>query len=268
MKKRGRIWSVVIAVVVIVVFVVFVNMFADRAVKAGIESAATNKLNVPVAIGDLDLSLLGGRITFGGLSVGNPPGYEHDRLLELGRAYIDADVTSLLSDVVNISTVDLSGVKLVIEQKSLTGNNLQEVLKTVSSSGAEAEEGTGARKLHIDRLDISDITVRVKLLPVPGKADTLTIKVAPISMTDLGGDDKLDTAALTGRVLAAIAAGVAGQGRDVLPTEILGPMQSQLKDLEALPSEILKEGADAVKQAEDVGKDITAGIKGLFRKKE
>jgi hypothetical protein len=212
--------------------------------------------------------LLGGRITFGELSIGNPPGYEHDKLLELGHAHIDADVKSLLSDVVNVSAVDLSGVNLVLEQKSLTGNNLQEVLKTVSSSGSEAEEGTGARKLHIDRLDISDITVRVKLLPVPGKADTLTIKVAPISMTDLGGDDKLDTAALSGKVLAAIAAGVASQGKDVLPTEILGPMQSQLKDLEVLPSEIFKEGADAVKQAEDVGKDITEGIKGLFRKKK
>ena len=53
-------------------------------------------------------------------------------------------------------------------------------------------------------LDIAAVAIRlnkplgVRLLPIPGKEDTLTIKLSPITMTNLGADDKLDIAMLSG----------------------------------------------------------------------
>jgi hypothetical protein len=50
---------VVLAILVLTaVIVVAVNLFADRAVKAGIESAATRALNVEVSMSDVDLSII------------------------------------------------------------------------------------------------------------------------------------------------------------------------------------------------------------------
>jgi uncharacterized protein involved in outer membrane biogenesis len=259
-------WIVAVVVVAVVVVILAVNMFADRAVKAGIEAAATEKLKVPVAVGDVDLSILAGRIAMSDLSIDNPPGYKHERLLELDRASVKADIKSLLSDTVLVSEIKLDGVDLVIEQKDIRTNNLQEVLKTVSAaSGPESPPGEAqGRKLHIDTLEISDITVNLKLLPIPGKADTVTVNIDPIKMTDLGSDDKLDTAALSAKVLYAIAAGVAKQAGGKLPLEVLGPMKSELAKVGALKEEVLKEGTELLEKAEGMGEEVTGGIKKIF----
>ena len=70
--------------------------------------------------------------------------------------------------------------------------------------------------------------VQAKLLPIPGKADTVTLKLDPIIMTDLGSDDKMDVAKLTGKILLAIATGVAKQGVGLLPDSVTDAMGTTL----------------------------------------
>ena len=111
------------------------------------------------------------------------------------------------------------------------------------------EAAKPTRKLHIDTLEITNVTVRVKLLPVPGKADTLSLKLAPIRMTGLDG---LDTGQLTGKILLAIAGGIAEQGSPLLPAEMTAGMKKAVKFAE--------EG----KKLLEKGKSIIKGFKGLF----
>jgi len=259
-------WIVFGLVVIVVVVLLAVNMFADRAVKAGIEASATKKLNVPVAVGDVNLSFLAGRIDLAGLSIDNPPGYRHEKMLELDRASVKADIKSLLSDTVRVNEIKLDGVDLVIEQKDLKSNNLQEVLKTVSAeSGTQPPAGESAgRRLNIDFLEITNITVRVKPLPIPGTADTVTVKIDPITMTDLGSDSKLDTAALSVKVLYAIAAGVTKQAGGRLPGQVLGPLTTELSKVGLLQGEVLKKGTELLEKAEEMGEEVTGGIKKIF----
>ena len=87
-------------------------------------------------------------------------------------------------------------------------------------------------------------------------------------MTDLGGDNKLDVAALSGKILVALAGGIAEQGAGVLPDEIIGPLSDQLKRLGGLSGALLDEGARILKEGTDLGKDITEGLKGLLKPKE
>jgi hypothetical protein len=131
----------------------------------------------------------------------------------------------------------------------------------------EQREPSG-KKLHIDNLELSEVTVRVKLLPVSGKSDTVTLKLKPIKMTDLGGDNKLDVEALSGKILVALGGGIAEQGAGVLPDEIIGSLSDQLKRLGALSGAWLDEGGRILKESTDLGKDITKGLKGLFKPKE
>jgi hypothetical protein len=275
MKKALKNLRIILLVIVIAVAaaIVIFDLFADRIVKMGIEAAATKTLNVRVSVDNAKLSIMGGRLALQNLLIDNPPGYEHDKLLELKDATIAVDVRSLLSDVVHIREIKLDGADVVLEQRGISGNNLQDVIKAIPS-GPEAEGGPGAagKKLHIDNLEISNITVKVKLLPVPGKADTVTLKLSPIRMTNLGSDNKLDTAVLSGKILLAIASGVAKEGVGVLPKEMVDAMGSTLGKTIDLSKKIIEDrgkiGKELIKDTEDIGKGITEGLKGLLKPKK
>ncbi|MHC4155545.1 MAG: DUF748 domain-containing protein [Planctomycetota bacterium] len=268
MKKSLKVVRIILLVVVILMVVVAaaIRLFADRAVKMGIEKAGSKALNVGVKVQDVDLSILGGSIGFQNLAVDNPPGYQHEKLLELKDAYIAVNIKSLLSDVVNIKDIKLVGADLVVEQKGISSNNLRDLMKSIPAK-QEKQEPSG-KKLRIDNLELSEVTVRVKLLPVSGKSDTVTLKLKPIKMTDLGGDNKLDVEALSRKILVALAGGIAEQGAGVLPDEIIGSLSDQLKRLGALSGAWLDEGGRILKESTDLGKDITKGLKGLFKPKE
>lgn len=276
MKGARKILSVVLGVIVVLVvlIVVLVHLFGNSVLKAGIETAASKSLNVGVSIDDVDLSIMGGKIGFQKLVIDNPPGYQHDKLLELGDARIAVEIGSLLTDTVNIKEIKLDGLNVVVEQKGLS-NNLQDIIKAIPKPEAKEGEEPAGKKLHIDNLEITNTKVKVKLLPVPGKTDTVTLPLSTIKMTDLGGDNKLNTAALVGKVLLAIAGGIAKEGADVLPKEMIDSLASELKRLEEVTSvlldeggKILKEGKDVGKEAIETGKDIAEGIKGILKPKK
>jgi len=260
---------VLLAILILVIAaLVLIDIFGERAVKIGIEAAATKTLNVGVSIDEVELSIMGGKLGIENLSINNPTGYQYEKLLELKDGEIQVEVRSLLSDVVEIREIKLDGVKLVLEQKGLS-NNLQEIIKTISArSKAKDEPKKVGKKLHIDNLEITNVVVKVKLLPVPGKIDTIPLKLSPIKMTDLGSDNKLDTAALTGKILLALADAVAKQGIGVLPKEILDPMKKTLETTLDIGKAATKEGGKLIEAGKDVGKGVVEGLKGLLKPKK
>jgi hypothetical protein len=272
MKKLRKVLIILLVVIValVVVVVVLVNLFADRAVKIGIESAATKALNVGVTVDDAKLSIMAGKLALGNLVINNPPGYQYDKLLRLQNAKIEVDIGSLLRDTVNIKEIKLDGAEVTLEQKGITGNNLQDIIKSLPSAPkTEAGAQPSGKKLHIDNLELSNVTVKAKLLPIPGKVDTVTLKLAPIKMTNLGGDNKLDTAALSSKILVAITQGIAEQGAGILPDDMLGSLKSTLAKTAELGKEVLKTGEnlgkDVLKTTENLGKGVTEGLKGLLK---
>lgn len=136
--------------------------------------------------------------------------------------------------------------------------------------------------MHIDELVISNTTVKVKVLPVPGKLDTIPLKLATIRMTNLGSDNKLDAAVLTGKILSAIARGIAEQGAGILPDDLVNGLSTALGKTLDLGKDVIKGGADVGKKviegagdagkkvlegAGDIGKGIGEGLKGLLKPK-
>jgi len=275
MKNARKILRTVLYVIVVLVvcIVVLVHLVGNSVLKAGIETVASKTLNVAVTVDDLDFSVLGGKVGFQNLVIDNPPGYKYDRLLEVGDARIAVSIASLLKDTVNIKEIMFDGVNVVIEQKGLT-NNLQDIInaipKTEPKPEAEPEDTTGkpAKKLHIDRLEITNVTVKANLLPVPGKAGTVTIKLDPILMTDLGADDKLDLAALTGKILLAITKGVAKQGAGLLPEGMTDTMKGTLDKTAEVGKAATEEGKKLLEKGTDAGKGLIEGFKGLLKPRE
>lgn len=271
-KVSKVIFTVVLVIVVVaVVIVVAVSLFANIALKTAIESAGSSALHVKVKVQDVDLSIGAGKLGLKNLTINNPPGYEHPRLLELQDAGITVQLWSLAGDVVKIKEIKLDGVKLVVEQKGLS-NNLHDIIKAMPSSASADQNKPSGKKLHIDNLEITNVTAMVKLLPVPGKADTITLKLAPIKMTNLGSDNKLNLAELTGKILLAMAEGIVEQGAGILPEDMVKTINSGLGKAIDLGKGIFGEGKGAgekvLKGTENIGKGLQEGLGGLLKKKE
>jgi len=202
--------------------------------------------------------------------IDNPPGYTHDKLLEVDDARIAVSIGSLLGDTVNIKEIMFDGVDVVLEQKDLINNNLQDIIKAIPKGEPGTKDATEkpAKKLHIDNLEITNVTVKAKLLPIPGKADTVTLKLNPIRMTDLGSDEKMDVAKLSGKILLAIATGVAEQGAGKLPKGMTDGMKATLSKATELGKTAVEESKKLLEESKDKGKELIKGIKGLLPTKK
>jgi uncharacterized protein involved in outer membrane biogenesis len=271
MKSIRKILRIVVLAIValIVCIVILIHLFGNSLLKTGIETAATKTLSVGVSINDMDFSILRAKVGFQDLVIDNPPGYKHDRLLEVADARIAVSTGSLLKNTINIKEIMLDGVNVVLEQKGVTSNNLQDIIKAIPKSEEPKDQTKkGGKKLHIDKLELNNITVKAKLLPVPGKVDTVTLKLDPIVMTDLGSDDKLDVAELTGKILLAIATGVAKQGVGILPKGITDAMSTTLGITVELGKAAAEGGVKLLEEGAEAGKGIIEGVQGLFKSKK
>lgn len=240
-----------------------IDIFADIVLKTGIEVAATRALNVGVRVENVDLKIFAGKLSISNLVVDNPPGYRYDKLLELKEARIEIDVWSLLSERVNIKEINLEGLNIFLEQRGVSGNNLHDVTKAVSARRkAEGKSEKRGKKLYVNNIEITDVIVKAKLLPVPGEIDTITFNLDPIVMTDLGGDNELNTAELSRTILMAIVAGVTNKGTGILPKEMTSAMKSTLDTTMQLG----KEGKQLLKEGKGTGENFIFVLKSLFKK--
>ncbi|MCK5225363.1 MAG: AsmA family protein [Planctomycetes bacterium] len=278
MRKIRKTLSIIAVCILILLIgtIIMINLFSGQAVKLAIETAATKTLNVKVTLDDADLSILSGKLTLEDLQISNPAGYQHDKLLKLENGQISVNIGSLLDDEVIVKSIKLDGVDIVLEQRGVSGNNLQDIIKQIPAGEKTKSE---SKKLHINNLEITNIKVDVKLLPLPGKVDTLTLKLDDIKMQNLGSDNKLDMAKLSSKILLAITGGIAEKGAGKLPKEMLSTLSSELKRVKDLSQTLLKEGSkildaqkDIGKEAINTGKDIekaaTETLKGLFKTKK
>lgn len=258
--------SVLVLVVLLVAIIGAFYAFGEQAIKKAVEKAATEALGVEVTIGDIDLSIFNGTVEIRDLIVKNPEGYAHENFIKLVYGRVDVDIASLLEDTVRIKKIELDGMELVIEQKLLS-NNMQDILNALPHEKKQRAEPSG-KNLQISELEISNIKVKAKLLPVPGKIDTIQLTLSPIKMSNLGSDDKLSIGILTSKILVAIADGVVQQGTGVLPASVTGAMKTTLGKTIDIGKTTLEEGGKLLDKSVDIGTGIVEGFKGLLKPKK
>ncbi len=251
-KKIVRYTAIGILAVILVASLLF-SLFGDRLTRVAVETGARKALQVDVRLEKISTSLLRGKVDLVNFEIDNPQGYQHESFMKVGHVFVNLNTPSLLSNTIEMDMIQLENINLVIEQKGTT-NNLKEILSNLPKSeptepkpeAKPKEEGAG-KNFRIKVLEINNIEVKAKLLPTPGRADTVTLTLKPIRLENLGTAEKIDTAALTAKILNAISKGIAEQGTDVLPTEMIGSIGDKLG----------KSTTDALK-----------GLGGLFKKKE
>ena len=253
--------------IIIVVIVLLGWMIGENAVKVGAESAATKTLGVGVDIGDIDINIFKGQLGIQGLEVRNPDGYELKNLLELDKGKIKVSLKSLMQETVKIEEFKLDGIRLVLEQKGLT-NNLRDILNNLKKSAAEPKPAEQDQKkgknLEIAELEITNVKVIVKLIPIPGQNQTVDLELGPIKMQNLGTDKKMDTGVLASKILIAITEGIAKEGAGILPADMVGGFSDALE----AGSAVVEKGKKLIESGKETGKEIAEGLKGIFKKKK
>lgn len=263
MAKKKKILSITAAVIVILIVavIVFVNLYGDRALKYGIETVGTQTLQVPVHVEDLSLAILAGKLNVDQLAIENPEGYQHPLFLEADRTFMALNTSSLLSDTIEFQQITLDGLTVVLEQKGLT-TNVQDILNNLPKAEEPAPEEkpeaeAAGKNVLVKELEITNVNVKVSLLPGVGRATALSFKLAPIRMTDLGTTDKMTAARLVKEIIAAIAVGIAEQGKGLIPTDVLDTVTKGLAE------SLLTTGEEAIKGIEEAGKGILEQGKGI-----
>jgi hypothetical protein len=272
MKRIGKLLKLIILVVVILVIILAAGgyFFGEHLIKVGVEDGATKALSVGVTMDQLALAPFRGFVGIKGLVVKNPAGYNNEDLLEMSDGRVTVQIGSLFKDTVHIKEIKLDGINMVIEQKGLS-NNLSDILNSISSGTAKTPQEAGkqgGKKLRIDTLELTNINVKVKLLPIPGKADTLTIPIPTITMADLGSDKPLNVAELSKKIIVAISDAVAKHGRDILPADMQNTMKSALGQTLGTGKAATEEGGKLLNAGKDAGAGVVGGFKGLFKPKK
>jgi hypothetical protein len=256
-KKKLLKLIVMDLIILLLVLVVAFYFVGNSLIKSGIEAAATKTLGVAVTVKSINLSILRGQVEIKGLVVKNPPGYANETLLELGEGVVKlADFSSLMSDTIKIQLIKLDGAKLTMEQKLLS-NNLKDILDKLPKTEKAATEEKG-KNLNIARLEITNTNVNVKLLPVPGKSDTVSMNIDPIIMTDLGTEKKLSMGMLAAKILGAISTGIAKQGAGLLPNDMVNGLKSAIGNIP------IQEGQKMLEETTKAGKGVVEGLGGLL----
>ncbi len=261
--KRKLLKIILIILVAVIILAALIFHFAgEYLIKTGIETAAVKALSVGVYIDDLDLALTKGDVTIKGLTVNNPPGYKSENLLQLKKCYVNTNLSSLLSDTVIIRRLHLDGMNVTIEQKGFT-NNLQQVLNSIERRPEKPDKKT--KKLEIEELQISDVTVNATLIPIPGQSENVSMKLSRITMKNLGGDNKLDTAALTQTIFLELATDIAKKGTDILPRDAVKTIRSTLEETFDVGKAATKEGQKVLEKGKEIGEGVIKGIEGILK---
>jgi hypothetical protein len=237
----------------------------DKVLKVAVEKAGTKQLGVGVTVEKVHLNIFSGSIAINGLKIKNPAGYQYENMLEAGSISAKANIGSLFSDVVEVNQIDINDIAVVIEQKGLA-SNMSEVLKnTKGDSEAKTDTKPAEEKgknVHIASLDIANIGVTAKLLPIPGKADSIKLNIDKLHFSDIGGKETT-LGETVSRIFKEISAAIAAKGAGIIPDNMVGSISDSLGSISKTGEALLKStGAD--KEVEKV----TEGLKGLFKKKD
>jgi hypothetical protein len=266
MKKLLKVLVLILVLLVflagisVVAVLLFGNKIAGRAAKTAVETAGTKMLGVGVTVGKANASIFTGAVGLQDILVKNPSGYKGPALVKLARVDAKADTKSLLSKEVLIKDMKLDNMEVFVEQQGLQ-NNLYQVIKPLR----ESHQPTG-RSLVIDNLTLTNVTVHVSMPALAGKTQSADLKLDSIAMGNLGRSEKMDTAVLIGKILLAVAQGIAEKGSGILPKDMAGDLGSVLDKAVDIGKTILTPGGKTPdgKQQDSLGKSVTDGIKGLL----
>jgi len=278
MKPIKTVFRVLAGLVLVILVLLAVALFyADGLIKAGVQTAGTQATGSETKLQQANLSLLSGSLKLSGLTLANPQGYQTPNLLSVGTCATKVDVGSLTKDTIVVDTIKLDALEMTIEQKGLT-SNLKDLLdqmekkspKTKEPSGEKPKE-EGGKKVRVNKIEITNTKVNLKLLPLPGQKDVMPIQIGTIEIENVGSDSNQPVmlATIVQKVLVALAEGAVKSGSGVLPADLTQGISSSVQGVQQVLGETAKQAEsllkDSGKTLEGAGENVKKGVGDLLK---
>src|SRR4030042_676105 len=222
--KKSNVSNVLFVLLIVILLAVIIGAVSINGIlKSAIQAAIKKQLNVDASVSKVSLNILSGTVRISDLKIGNPPGYQFEHILETKSIMVKTSIGSLLGSPVEIEQIKIDGIAVTLEQKGLS-SNLNDILKSMPEKPKTetAKPKEGGKSVHISSVDINNISVTAKLLPIPGKSDAVTLKISSLHLSNIGGE-KSGLADSVKKIFTEIANAIATQGRNILPGDMVGP---------------------------------------------
>jgi hypothetical protein len=239
-------------------------LFLDPIVRSTLEKGGSAATGVETRVDDVDVGLTGSRFELSGLRVANPPGFS-PQFLQLGHARAAWDGGTLFAQQLEIREVGLEGLELHLERNA-KGTNWGPILDNLERLGGGKKEPapereSGARSVHIAKLEIRGTKVTLEVRDVPAISGSTSIELPTIVLQDLRSNGSATE--IVAKILRAVVGAVIEQstrsGAGVFPKDVLSGLT---KDVDAwkgkLDEELRKTGVE----------DLLKGAGDLFKKKK
>lgn len=235
MKRTAIIAAVVLAILLVAWIVA--SFGVTRGLRHAIGRVGSRLTQTPVSVEQVDVALLSGRISLYGLVIANPPGYSTPAALRLDRIDIALVPRSLLTDRIDIRSIDITGPEVTYEH-GIRDSNISTLSKNIKQATATAEVDTEAAepaapaatatgtdspaaapapaepatRVVIDRLTVREGTIRITADLMQGQ--TFNIPLPTVELTEIGRDQNGTTfdnvaAALLDAIIQAALSGSA-----------------------------------------------------------
>lgn len=271
-------------------------LYVDEFVGHAIERGGTAALGVEIRVGFVRISPFDGELRVNRLAVENPPGFDTTRFLRVKRGQIDADLSTLEDEVVEVPYLALEHVEVSLERdghRTNYGVILDNVKNFEASDAADPPEGGGSQKRYVVRkVSIRDIVARVEWSRFASNQTAVSVVIPEIEIHDVGARDGRGVAMgeLTSIFTKAILGSIARYGVN-LPSAVRSGLESGLGGLARVTGVVVtgagstlvdvaagvatelgegevgnavrSVGGDAVKSVGNVGREALDGLLGV-----
>jgi hypothetical protein len=247
--KKG----IVLMLFVLIGSALFAYSKMDSLSKALIEKSLSHALLTEVTVDSVHITLReGGLIELDGLRVANPEGYSAVDALRVRQAMLQVSVSTLRSDMREITLVALEEPKLFLEyaQGQWNMEKLADNAARLQGMLPESDSDDIKKQYKISTIRVAESAVSVKtpVLPKP-----ITLSLETFELHDVGGED-----------------GTANMA-EAMSVVLKAMVKKVLSNTSALPENLLGQAGNVAQEAgetlKSVGKDLKEGLGGLLKKK-
>ena len=118
-------------------FAIILNL--GKIVKTGINTVVPQVTKCEAHVEDVNFNVFGGKFEIKNLVIKNPEGYKTDHAFALGHIFVNVNMGSLMSDVIEIDQVLIDAPEITYEV-GLGNSNLNTILENVNSSLPSSDE--------------------------------------------------------------------------------------------------------------------------------
>jgi hypothetical protein len=213
----------------------------DGAVASTIERHASAITGTDVDVDGVDLALTAGRADLGGLTIGNPRGYETDYAVRIGSAAVTLDIGSLTGAVPVVKELVLDGALINAEQRE-AGSNLTDIQKNATASSGEPAPAGEPGRIVVERFRVRNarLLVTSEHLSEPEELELKDVVVDNIGSATGGATYSEAAEAMLMPILAAARSAAADRLRTAAGEAVSDAAREELEE----DSAELRERAD------------------------